>query len=178
MRQLIYLREFIDRGINARDRMRCGALGRFHRQGGNALLVNGLELNSNDWVLDGGGYLGRWTEEVVIRYGARSVIVEAHPHFAANLRKRYLMNDRVEVIEGALGGASGNIVFSTRGDSSTIIPSTVAGETVSVQLVDIKALIGERFSSGLGCLKLNVEGAEYEVLERLISARLAARIKS
>jgi hypothetical protein len=109
MRQLIYLRELIDRGIRARDRMRSGALGQFYRQGGNNLLVDGLELSSDDWVLDGGGYVGRWTEDVIARYGVRSVTVEPNPPFAANLRKRYLMNDRIEVIEGALGDTSGNI---------------------------------------------------------------------
>jgi FkbM family methyltransferase len=177
MRHLIYLRELIDRGIHARDRMRSGALGQFNRHGGRSLLVDGLDLNSNDWVLDGGGYLGWWTEEIIIRYGVRSVVVEPNPPFAASLRKRYLMNDRIEVIEGALGDASGNMLLHVRGDGSTVVPSGAFAELVSVQVVDVKRLIRERFNSGLGCLKLNVEGSEYEILEQLISSDLIGRIR-
>ena len=48
--------------------------------------------------------------------------------------------------------------------------SASASATIDVRLVDVGQLIEERFSNELGCLKLNVEGAEYEILDKLLSA--------
>jgi FkbM family methyltransferase len=169
VRILIRLKALLDRGIDLRHRLRQGALGEFYRQGGSELLVSKFELISDDWIVDAGGFRGEWTDEMLCRYGAKVVIVEPNPPYAARLRDRYKTNDRVEVIEAALSDQMGYKALSLCDEGSTLMGSTSASATIDVRLVDVRQLIEKRFSNGLGCLKLNIEGAEYEILEKLLS---------
>ena len=170
MRILIRLRAFLDRGIHWRHRIRHGALGEFYRHGGSELLVNEFELTSNDWIIDAGGFRGEWSDEMLCRYGAKIVIFEPNPPYAARLRDRYKANDRVELVEAALSDRTGQQALSLCDEGSTLMGSASASATIDVRLVDVGQLIEERFSNELGCLKLNVEGAEYEILDKLLSA--------
>jgi FkbM family methyltransferase len=174
---LIHLKSFLDRGIDWRNRIRQGALGEFYRHGGNELLVSKFELTSNDWIVDAGGFRGEWSDEMLCRYGAKVVIFEPNPPYAAQLRDRYMANDRVELIEAALSEQTGHRALSLCGEGSTLMSSTSASGTIDVQLVDVRQLFQKRFSSGLGCLKLNVEGAEYEILEKLLSTGQVSGIR-
>ena len=170
MRILIRLKALLDRGIDLRHRLRRGALGDFYRHRGGALLVENFALSSADWIVDAGGFRGEWTDEMLCRYGAKVVIFEPNPPYAARLRNRYNANDRVEVIEAALSDQTGCMALSLCDEGSTLMGSASASEMVEVRLVDVQQFIDERFSTGLGFLKLNVEGAEVEILEKLLSA--------
>ena len=46
-------------------------------------------LSSDDWIVDAGGFRGEWTDEMLCRYGAKVVIFEPNPPYAARLRDRY-----------------------------------------------------------------------------------------
>lgn len=178
MRILIRLKDFIDRSIDWRHRIRQGALGEFYRNGGIELLVSQFDLNSDDWVVDAGGFRGEWTDEILCRYGAKVVIVEPNPPYAARLRDRYKSNDRVEVVEVALSDRVGRVALRLCDEGSTLMASATASATIDVRLIDVRQLFEERFPRGLGCLKLNVEGAEFEILERLLSTGQAGGIRT
>ena len=177
MRILIRLKALLDRGIDWRNRNRPGALGELYRHGGIELLVSKFELTSNDWIVDAGGFRGEWANEMLCRYGAKIVILEPNPPYAARLRDRYKTNDRVEVVEAALSDQEGHQALSLCDEGSTLMGSASPSATVDVRLIDVRQFVEERFSNGLGCLKLNVEGAEYEILEKLLSTGQAGGIR-
>ena len=152
----------------ARRERQAGALGAYHRAGGDALLFRDLQVGSSQRVLDGGGYRGEWTAEALWRFGCRSVVYEPVPEFALGLRQRFACNDRVEIVEAALGATRCEVDVGLAGDGSSSFRSQ--GPSVRARLVDAAeecARLGE-----LGCVKLNIEGGEYEVLERLAQADL------
>lgn len=134
-------------------------------------MVENFALSSADWIIDAGGFRGEWTDEMLCRYGAKVVIFEPNPPYAARLRDRYNANDRVEVIEAALSDQTGCMALSLCDEGSALMSSASASASarIEVRLVDVHKFIDERFSNGLGCLKLNVEGAEFEILEKLLS---------
>ena len=149
----------LDRVTNLRNRGRVGALGQFYCGGGNELLVANLDLGIESVVIDAGGYEGDWTDEMLCRYGLSSIIFEPNPHNAMLLRARYKANERVGVIEVALSNRSGTATFKQQGAGSTL----ALDGNVLVKLCDInKQFIPD-------CLKLNIEGEEYNVLERMLS---------
>ena len=162
-------RSLLDKVTNLRNRGRVGALGEFYCGGGNELLVANLDLSPDDCVVDAGGYEGKWTDEMICRYGVSSTIFEPNPHNAALLRERYRANWRVQVHEAALSNQDGPCAFIQQGSGSTL---TVSGpNTITVDRFDVCRLLA------LGCLKLNVEGSEYEILERLLKTEQANDIK-
>ena len=161
--------ETVERALLGWRRMRrerqAGALGAYHRAGGDALLFRELRVGSAQVVIDGGGYRGDWTAEALWRFGCRSAVYEPVPAFARGLRERFACNDRVEIVEAALGGAEGLLDLGLAGDGSSAFRA--GGPRVQARVVDAAAACAV---PGIGCLKLNIEGGEYEVLERLAAA--------
>ena len=50
-------------------------------------------------------------------------------------------------------------------------------KSVETRLIDVKRLMETAGTFDVGCLKLNIEGAEYDVLERLIATQQVPRIR-
>ena len=157
------------------SRHQPGAHGAFHRAGGSSQLTNGLPLSSDDIVIDAGAYEGGWSNEILWRYGSRVILFEPVPAFAADLRRKYGSNGRVEVLEAALGGESGRAQISLQADGSSLYGASSAGPVVDV--VDIAAFLDERLPNGAACLKLNIEGGEYDVLERLLDGGRTGKLR-
>jgi len=172
------LGEKIEQGLQAWRRFRLGRqpgpLGDYHRAGGNELLFRGLRILADEWLVDGGGYRGDFTAEALWRFGCRSLIYEPVPQFAGGLRERFGMNSRVEVIEAALGGADGTASLGFAGDGTSSFRS--GGEILRARKEDVLAA-WQRLPA-IGCLKLNIEGGEFEVLERLCSRGLVAKART
>ena len=108
------------------------------------------------------------------RYGAKVVVFEPVPVFYQGLRIHYVGNDRVSVRATALARTAGkaSIAFSDNG-------SSIFGKQASMLEIDLESLEDYILSEGIStiaCLKLNIEGSEYDVLEGLIERRLIHRI--
>ncbi len=161
-----------------RSRRLPGALGDFFRQGGNTLLVKDLPLGAGDLVIDAGGYRGSWSCDILSRYGSRAIIFEPFPAQAKFLRNLFQHNSRVEVIEAAVGDRNGEDKLTLQSDASTRFASHRASASVAIRVLDIAGFLSSRGISEVGCMKLNIEGSEYEVLERLIETGLIRIIRS
>jgi FkbM family methyltransferase len=159
------------------SRRQRGAHGRFFRAGGNEQLVSALPLESLDIVVDAGAYEGKWVDEILCRYGCRAILFEPVAIFAAKLRERYKGNDRVELVEAALGSHSGRASMNVAGDGSSLLRNGRSGYEAEVDVRDVSSLLQENMTGGCGCLKLNIEGLEYEILEKIVADGLTTRIK-
>ncbi len=155
-----------------------GALGDFFRQGGNSLLVGNLPIGAEDLVIDAGGYRGTWSCDVLSRYGSRAIVFEPFPAQAKFLRDLFQHNSRVEVIEAAVGDRNGEDELMLQSDASTRFANHRASESVTIKVLDIAGFLSSRGISEVGCMKLNIEGSEYEVLERLIETGLIRIVRS
>jgi FkbM family methyltransferase len=153
-----------------------GPLGAWHREGGEARLWEGLPVGPDALVLDVGGYRGDWTAEALVRFGCRSITFEAVPAFAEALRARYRHNARVEVVAGALGGAAGSLEIFQQADGSSAFVKR--GEPVRVPLLDVAEVFAQRKLDQVACAKLNIEGGEFDLLDRWLAAGLAPRTAS
>lgn len=155
-----------------------GPLGEFYRNGGAPLIVDGLPLTDEDLVIDGGGYKGVWASDIFCRYGSRIIIFEPLPQYADYLRRFFGYNRRVEVVQAALSNRNGDDTLSVQADSSTRFPVRAASTLIPIRIIDIADFLPVRGIGEIGCLGLNIEGSEYEVLERLIEVGLISRIRS
>src|SRR5262249_16612760 len=85
--------------------------------------------------------------------------------------ERFRHNPLVTVRRAALGTTRGQTEIALAADASSL---TGKGRRVSIDIEDVS----EVFKSypRIGCMKLNVEGAEYELLERMTELNLLDRV--
>ncbi|WP_442512202.1 FkbM family methyltransferase [Novipirellula sp. SH528] len=173
--------EWLARQIKSRQKKNLirlpGPFGDFNRDGGNELLYD-LPVSTNDLVVDAGGFEGEWTSGMIARYGCRSEIFEPIPSHVECLNRMFAKNDMVNVHRAALGGSTRTTEFSLLSNSSSEFIQSERVNAIEVSVVDVHEYLGSLNEQSIACLKLNIEGGEYEVLERLCEQGGLDRIKS
>jgi FkbM family methyltransferase len=152
-----------------------GPLGDFYRAGGNALLYD-LPVQTGDLVIDGGGYKGEWTAGMIKRYGCKSDIYEAIPAYARQCADYFSHNQLVRVHPQALGNTTRHTSFTLHDNGTSEYLG--GGQSIDVQVLDIASIFANLQQTQISCLKLNIEGGEYDVLERMIQLHLPKRCDS
>jgi FkbM family methyltransferase len=132
-------------------------------------------VRSSDLVIDAGGYRGDWAAQMAAHYGCRIIVVEPVSEFYQDIVCRFAGNDRIQVLHAALGRTKGSVRITVAADSSSIFGEGPCGEIVPLQ--DVAGLVPPE-PAEIGCLKLNIEGAEYDVLERLAEAGILSRVRA
>lgn len=163
-----------------RDRKRKNTLGPhgdFYRNGGNELLYD-VPINTGSMVIDAGGYEGEWTATMIARYGCRSEIFEPVPSYADHCKRLFGKNTLVRVHAAALGGASRVTTFSFAANSTSEFRATEGMHVIEAPVIDVSLVFDQLGDEPVACLKLNIEGGEYEVLERLLDTNQISRCKS
>ena len=163
-----------------RDRKRKsmpGPYGDFYRNGGNELLYD-VPVSTGSLVIDAGGYEGEWTVKMLARYGCRSEVFEPAPSYADHCKRLFGRNTLVRVHAAALGGSSRITKFSFAANGTSEFRTTESTNIVEAPVVDVSQVFDMLGDEPVACLKLNIEGGEYEVLERLLVTNQIIRCKS
>jgi len=130
-------------------------------------------LSKDSVVLDVGGYQGDWTAKIVARYGCRSYVFEPSPRFCHIIRQRFSGNDRVSVLEYALGADNQTARLALLDDGSSLYRNAESYEDVLLR--DITEVLGELQISSIDLVKINIEGGEYALLPRMLSTGIVNR---
>lgn len=154
-----------------------GAYGAYYRDGGNSLLYD-VPVETDSLVLDAGGYEGEWTANMIARYGCRSEVFEPVPAYAERCRRLFSRNTMVNVHEAALGNASRMATFHLSENGTSEYGGTNVAGVVEVPVVDVLEVFNRIPDEFISCVKLNIEGGEYDVLERLLDTGLIKRCGS
>lgn len=131
-------------------------------------------LNADSVVLDLGGYEGQWASDIFAMYLCKVYIFEPIKNFAINIEKRFAKNDKLKVFNFGLGGKTRKEKLFFKEDGTSIFGT--GSETEDISVVDIVEFIEKHNLKKIDLIKLNIEGMEYEVLERLIDANLIKNI--
>jgi FkbM family methyltransferase len=102
------------------------------------------------------------------------VVFEPITVFADNIAARFARNDDIEVVHCALGAATRKETMHICGASSSSYKQKSDAEIV--QFVDAEQWFIDNDIRHVALMKLNIEGGEYELLERLLDADLIARV--
>jgi FkbM family methyltransferase len=143
---------------------------------GDRTLRVAYDLDENSVVWDVGGYEGDWAAEIAARYRSRIEIFEPVPEYTARVRERFRRNPRVSVHQFGLGGSTRSDTIQLNADGSSIFAT--GGETTAIRIIDIVDKLADSEVSEIALLKLNIEGAEYELLDRLIESGEIARFRA
>jgi FkbM family methyltransferase len=148
----------------------------WNRSGGNEQLFDGLDLGAGSLVVDVGGYRGDWSAEIFARYAPTIHVLEPVPDFVRHLRRRFSRNPKIDIHPIALGAASHRTEIFVQADGSSV--HRLAGEAISIDVVCASEFLRPLARSGIDLLKLNIEGAEFDVLTDLVDTGLIDRVRT
>lgn len=130
-------------------------------------------LNADSLVFDLGGYQGQWASDIFSRYLCKVHIFEPHPVFAAKIKERFSGNFHINVYDFGLGPKEYTAFLSTQAEASSLFGSR--NNAISVKIKCIRDFLPP---SCIDLIKINIEGAEYELLEYLIDENLISQFKN
>lgn len=138
---------------------------KFCRDGGNILLTEGFNLNSESVVVDFGGYHGDWSYRINTLYAPQIYIVEPISQFFGFLEKRFAGDSNVTILPFAVGRTNTEKVFYISGDATGLYSSGPPDLVKFDSFLSVLNLIEYR---DINLASLNIEGGEYDLLDYLI----------
>ena len=130
-------------------------------------------LTADSVVVDVGGYKGQWASDIYGRFSCHVHVYEPMPGFADLIEQRFAHNPKVTAHRYGLGGSDRWVQISVDDDASSMIATAATAETVEIRSAAAAVLaLGE-----VDLMKLNIEGAEYELLEALDAADALRRVR-
>ena len=146
----------------------------YRLEGGEALRY-ALALPKTGLALDLGGYQGAFVGELRARFGCRVWTFEPVKPFAAALKRRFAGNAGVQVFAFGLAGEASRPLMRLDGPS-TGAAGGGSGKAVRTELRAAEPFLKSRGVKRVDLLKINIEGGEFELLERLTLSPWMGRI--
>lgn len=139
---------------------------KWYADGGETALRLDYGLGSDSVVLDLGGYEGQWAHDLFSRHQCRIHVFEPVSSFIAQIEQRFRENDKVCVYPYGLGGSSREETIHLSADGSSCFGASELTE--AIRIVDVQEWLNEHHPGRISLMKINIEGGEYELLERMI----------
>ncbi|MEI2716279.1 MAG: FkbM family methyltransferase [Candidatus Nanopelagicales bacterium] len=165
-------RSLLRRAYRLRPDASLTAHQRFLRDGHNELLFAGQALDTSSVVVEVGGYLGDYADEIVTRYGCTVHVFEPVPQFAHALRSRFRESSSVRVHECGIGLSESTTELRLSADATG---AWTTGDEITVRLrawADLRQEIGPT----IDLMAVNIEGGEYQLIEDLHRAHALPQI--
>jgi FkbM family methyltransferase len=122
------------------------------------------DLKETDLVIDIGAYRGEWAETIYTNYGCKVIAIEP---------TEYIRDFRHgQVINKAAATHNGKIQFG----GMSYYTSAFEEGTHEYECFDINGMLKEL--DEIAVMKINIEGAEYDLLDYIISAGLHKKIRN
>lgn len=145
------------------------------RDNGDKTLRLFYDLDASSVVVDLGGYEGQWSSDIFAMYGCTIHILEPVPEFAKRIESRFAKNPKIKVYAVGLASQTQQIRMTVNQDGSSVFRT--GGETCTVTLVDAIDFLQSQTLTQIDLIKVNIEGGEYDLLERLIETGYITRIR-
>ena len=133
-------------------------------------------LDRSSFVMDLGGYQGQWASDLYSRYRCRIWVFEPVRRFAEAIGERFEQNEDIEVFRFGLGAVSRSETIYIRGAGSSTYRKRAEAE--EIRIVDAKQWFDENGIESVALMKINIEGGEYDLLDRMIQTGLVESIEN
>ena len=157
------------RGLNRRSNAQFKEVERWYQDDPHKLKRTNFDfLTSSSTVFDLGGYEGEWTSDIYARYNCNVYVFEPVSAFADIIRRRFIKNERIRVYAIGLAEKNSEVTITIDRFASRIESTgSTAKPTEKIQLRSFTEFTTENNISTIDLLKINIEGAEFPLLESL-----------
>lgn len=140
-------------------------------------VLTDADLDATSVVLDVGAFVGEWAEKIRQRYGSTVYAFEPNPGAFAELGRRVGDDPGIIRLPYALATVDGTASLATDAGPGATLFHDDEGARVSVELRDVVTVLDELGLDHVDLMKVNIEGGEYDLLERMIDEDLLARVR-
>ena len=145
----------------------------------NKFLLYESDIDSNSIVLDAGAYTGEWAQEIMERYSPTIYAFEPDPRNYKQLDKKAQANSRLVPYNFGLGDINEHVQMTLEYLGSSVITDASedkGGGSAEVEIRDIADTWKSLEFDRIDLMKINIEGAEFPLLERMIETDLLNRV--
>ena len=146
----------------------------FNINGDQNLRLN-YDLTHESIVFDVGGFKGEFASTIYSKYGCKIFVFEPLPEYFSVIKERFSNNKNVEVFCAGLSDRTASESISFSGDKSSLF---LKSNQLTIQLLRASDFIRDENIKEIHLMKINIEGAEYELLTDLIKSKYIRKIKN
>ena len=137
-----------------------------------------LDIDRDSVVFDVGAFRGEWAELVWARSQPTIHCFEPSPSACRRMVETFSGNPRIHVHQFGLGASNTDASLYLDGPGSSVYerPVSSVGQ-IDVQIRDVVQVLGELDVTEIDVMKVNIEGGEFDLLDRLDEADWLPRIR-
>jgi FkbM family methyltransferase len=178
-KQIAYFFQFISSGFaflgnKTYQSLHQQRVHKFKTEFGNQNQLLNLPINNSSIVFDVGGFQGQWASDIYAIYQPTIYIFEPIVEFSNSIAKRFAHNKKIKVLSAGLSNKTIKSTIFLNQDGSSLIKET--GTNTKISLIGASEFIHKNNIKNIDLMKLNIEGAEYDVLEDLTNNKLLSKI--
>lgn len=132
-------------------------------------------LDADSIVFDIGGYIGDWAKNIQEKYNCYMYIFEPNPESFTVLKKKFENEPKIKTFSFGLADADTEALLSMQEMGSSVY--SYSDNKILVQLRDVKQIIDELGIRQIDLIKINIEGGEYALLQRMIETEIVKKCK-
>jgi len=133
-------------------------------------------LDKNSIVFDLGGYTGEWSKMMSNIYHCNIFIFEPLKKYYNSIVSTMYFYEKIKVYNYGLAAKTEKRLIYLNNDSTSLHIKT--NQTESIQLINFKTFIIDNNIPHIHLLKINIEGAEYDLLNYIIKCNLHTKIQN
>jgi FkbM family methyltransferase len=144
-------------------------------------ILHTADIGPDSVVIDVGAFNGGWAQHMVRRYDPIIYAFEPNPESFAALEKKALNNPKLNVYEFGLGDVDMNVEFTANGLGSSMCDErdkTADIPRINVEIAAIDRVWHDLKLGRVQLMKINIEGAEFPLLRKMIEADLLKEVDS
>jgi len=162
----LWLKKFYD--IYVRRDGNARAFYQYQEAGGESLRLD-YQLDKDSIVLDAGGYIGDFANDIHKRFKCEVDVFEPVNEYFEQIQKRFDGNTSIKIIQAGLGAAERTERICKQGlGSSTYSATYNHHDFESIKIIPVLDYIRSRNNGNIDLIKINIEGGEYDLLNSIL----------
>ena len=143
----------------------------------NPNILTDIPIDHDSVVLDVGAYKGEWAEPIWDRCHPTIHCFEPAPRPYAQLSAKFAGNERVHVHPYGLGGRDSTGSLALAGAGASFYDADPTFDRIEVPIRDVVGVLEELGLDEIDLIKINIEGGEYDLVDRLASSGRLAQMR-
>jgi FkbM family methyltransferase len=147
---------------------------------GNKNLLHEADIDSDSIVVDVGAFTGSWAQHMVDRYDPVIYAFEPNPRSFELLQQRAADNPKLQPLPYGLGDEDVTVEFTLNGLGSSMCDDRTSKSDIPRIKVEIAAIdrVWKDLKFGqIDLMKINIEGAEFPLLDKMIRTGLLNKVE-
>lgn len=124
-------------------------------------------INENSHVVEIGGFKGVWVKQIVDKYNPYIHIFEPVQEYYTFLCKKFEDNPKIKIYKLGISDKKDNVNISLIDDGSSLF--STSDKTEVIDLIPFDEMIEMLDLKSIDLLQINIEGAEYDLLDFAIT---------